>query len=117
MGLAREASALPPAFHSHQFLLAQPGRTLLPRSHRQVRAPRRLSRCSGTRAMHPELHHPTQPQAQPYIWTAKARDILEKVKRAWYALKAYGGLTNASRALESIERHLSADSEPADSPA
>src|SRR5256885_257472 len=32
MGLAQEASALPPAFHSHQYLLAQPGGTLLPRS-------------------------------------------------------------------------------------
>ena len=47
---------------------------------------------------------------KPYLWTAKARDILEKVKRAWYALKASGGLTKASRALESIERHLSAES-------
>ena len=54
---------------------------------------------------------------QPYIWTAKARDILEKVKRAWYALKACGGFTKASRALENIERHLSPESEPADKPA
>ena len=52
---------------------------------------------------------------KPYIWTAKARDILEKVKRAWYALKACGGLTKASRALESIERHLATESEPAES--
>lgn len=49
---------------------------------------------------------------KPYIWTAKARDILEKVKRAWFALKAQGGLHKESRALESIERYLSADSEP-----
>jgi transposase len=27
---------------------------------------------------------------KPYIWTAQAKDILEKVKRAWYALKARG---------------------------
>jgi hypothetical protein len=50
------------------------------------------------------------------IAAAKAHDILEKVKRAWCALKAGGGLTKASRALESIERHLAAESEPAGSP-
>jgi hypothetical protein len=27
---------------------------------------------------------------KPYLWTAKANDILEKVKRAWHALKARG---------------------------
>jgi transposase len=53
---------------------------------------------------------------KPYIWTAKARDILEKVKRAWYALKASGGLTKASRALESIERSLAAELEPETNP-
>src|SRR6266536_5090205 len=56
-------------------------------------------------------------QPKPYIWTAKARDILEKVKRAWYALKACGDLTKTSRALESIERHLSTESEPAENSA
>ena len=55
-------------------------------------------------------------QPKPYIWTAKARDILEKVKRAWYALKASGGLTKASRALESIERSLAAEPEPVTNP-
>ena len=53
---------------------------------------------------------------KPYIWTAKARDIWEKVKRAWNTLKASGGLSKASRALESIERHLAAESEPVGSP-
>jgi type II secretory pathway pseudopilin PulG len=41
---------------------------------------------------------------KPYIWTAKNRDILEKVKRAWDALGARGGLPKVSRALASIER-------------
>src|SRR6266446_3092927 len=50
---------------------------------------------------------------KPYIWTAKARDILEKVKRAWSALRARGGLTKVSRALASIERCLSAQPEAA----
>src|SRR5260370_24334961 len=36
--------------------------------------------------------------------------------RFWYALKACGGLIKASRALEGIKRHLSAESAPADSP-
>jgi transposase len=49
---------------------------------------------------------------KPYLWTAKARDILEKVKRGWQALNAHGGLAKASRALESIERVLAADREP-----
>src|SRR5436853_4694006 len=117
MGLAQEASALPPAFHSHQFLPAQPGGTLLPRSH---------DKCVRRGVFHNvrELEQSIQNyiaqhnhKPKPYIWTAKARDILEKVKRAWYALKACGGLTKASRALESIERHLSAESEPVDNSA
>ena len=45
---------------------------------------------------------------QPYLWTAKARDILEKVKRAWYQLRASGGAHKASATLASIERRLSA---------
>jgi len=53
---------------------------------------------------------------KPYLWTAKARDILAKVKRAWYALKARGGLTKPSRALASIERCLSAEPEVAACP-
>jgi hypothetical protein len=47
---------------------------------------------------------------KPYLWTAKANDILEKVKRAWYVLKARG-YDKATRALDSIERCLSANSE------
>jgi len=42
---------------------------------------------------------------KPYLWTAKAKDILEKVKRAWYALKARG-YSKVSQALASIERCL-----------
>lgn len=45
---------------------------------------------------------------QPYLWTAKAKDILEKVKRAWSALQA-GGYAKAAGALTSIERCLSAE--------
>ncbi len=48
---------------------------------------------------------------KPYLWTAKARDILEKVKRAWAALKARGYVpkNQTFAALQSIDRRLSAD--------
>jgi hypothetical protein len=52
---------------------------------------------------------------KPYLWTAKAKDILEKVKRAWYALKATGH-AKASGALASIERCLGAESEAVSCP-
>jgi transposase len=53
---------------------------------------------------------------KPYLWTAKANDILEKVKRAWHVLKARG-YDKATRALDSIERCLSAHAElPLDCP-
>ena len=48
---------------------------------------------------------------KPYQWTAKANDILEKVKRGWDVLKARG-YDKATRALDSIERCLSAHAEP-----
>jgi transposase len=47
---------------------------------------------------------------KPYLWTAKARDIMEKVKRAWMKLSA-GGFVPKSRkfaALDSIDRRLAA---------
>jgi transposase len=45
---------------------------------------------------------------KPYLWTAKAQDILEKVKRAWQALMARGYAPKKLAALQSIERHLAA---------
>ncbi len=47
---------------------------------------------------------------KPYLWTAKATDILEKVKRAWAALKSRGYTPKNQKfaALQSIERRLSA---------
>src|SRR3989475_1359550 len=48
---------------------------------------------------------------KPYLWTAKATDILEKVKRAWAALRARGYVPKNQKfaALQSIDRRLSAD--------
>ncbi len=45
---------------------------------------------------------------KPYLWTAQARDILEKVKRAWQALLARGYAPKKRAALQSIERLLEA---------
>jgi hypothetical protein len=49
----------------------------------------------------------------PYLWTAKARDILEKVKRGWAALNAQGYVPKKGgfAARESIDRRLNADTE------
>jgi hypothetical protein len=48
---------------------------------------------------------------EPYLWTAKARDILEKVKRAWAELRARGYLPKHRKfaALDSIDRQLAAE--------
>ena len=45
---------------------------------------------------------------KPYLWTAKAKDILEKVKRAWQVLTARGYAPKKLSALQSIERNLAA---------
>ncbi len=49
-------------------------------------------------------------QPKPYLWTAKARDILEKVKRAWLKLRASGFVPKSGKfaALDSIDRQLAA---------
>jgi hypothetical protein len=52
-----------------------------------------------------------------YLWTAAAKDILEKVKRAWKTLMARGYAPKKLSALQSIERHLAAgDVAPAAAP-
>jgi transposase len=45
---------------------------------------------------------------KPYLWTAQARDILEKVKRAWQALLARGYAPKKRAAPQSMERLLEA---------
>ncbi len=48
---------------------------------------------------------------KPYLWTAKASDILEKVKRAWAKLRASGFVPKNGKfaALASIDRRLAAE--------
>jgi hypothetical protein len=50
-------------------------------------------------------------QSKPYLWTAKARDILEKVKRAWMKLRAGGFVPKSGNfaALDRIARRLAAE--------
>jgi len=47
----------------------------------------------------------------PYLWTAKAKDILEKVKRAWMKLRAAGFVPKSRKfgALDSIDRRLATE--------
>src|ERR1017187_476038 len=48
---------------------------------------------------------------KPYLWTANARDILEKVKRAWTKLRAGGFVPKSGKfaALDSIDLRLAAE--------
>lgn len=48
---------------------------------------------------------------KPYLWTAKANDILEKVKRGWAKLRASGFVPKNGKfdALNSIDRRLAAE--------
>jgi hypothetical protein len=48
---------------------------------------------------------------KPYLWTAKARDILEKVKRAWMKLRADGFVPKSGKfvALDSIDHRLATE--------
>jgi hypothetical protein len=82
-------SALGDASQAHSFSLqarqqqlAQHGRTILPRPDRESAAARRLYQRRSSPRMHPRLCRRTNRQPKPFIWTAKANDILEKVKRA-----------------------------------
>jgi len=114
-GLAGQASPFPPAFHADQFLLAQPsGRLFRDLTEKCVRRGvfHSVAELQASIRNYIDEHnrHP-----KPYLWTAKAKDILEKVKRAWYALKA-SGCAKASGALASIERCLGPGSEAAPCP-
>ena len=81
----------------------------------------RLAVCGRRRGVFhsvPELEQAIRKYVQvhnqrpkPYLWTAKARDILEKVKRAWAKLRAGGYLpkNRTFAALDSIDRQLAAE--------
>ena len=53
---------------------------------------------------HPQYIDQHYRQPKPYLWTAKARDILEKVKRAWMKLRA-GGSVPKERELRRPGQH------------
>ena len=85
--VAEAASAVPRAFHSHQQFVAEPGGTLVPRDHRQAHPSRHVPECAATDRGHSGIHSDTTINTpRPFVWTAKADDILAKVARARAAL-------------------------------
>ena len=87
-GLAQAPSALPHALHADLGLLAQSGRTLLRPDHRRrIRRGVFHSVAELERAIQDYLeHHNADPK--PFVWTASAADILEKVARGRQALES-----------------------------
>jgi hypothetical protein len=80
------APALPYLFHSDQQFVAQHGGAILSRPHSEP-APRGIFRDVEELILaigeYIDQHNDTP---KPFVWTAKATDILEKVKRARKAL-------------------------------
>jgi hypothetical protein len=66
--------------------LAQHGRTVLPRSHAESIAPRDLPDVEELIMAIGEYIDRHNDNPKPFVWTARATDILEKVKRARKAL-------------------------------
>lgn len=84
--LARATSPISRSLHAHQRLVAEYGRAFLSRSDRQ--APRRgvfRDVMDLVYAIEEYVDRHNQ-NPKPFIWTASANDILEKVKRARKAL-------------------------------
>ena len=85
--MAGPPSAVPCVFYSDQFFLAQHGRAFLPRPHRTEAPPRGIFRDVEELILAIGDYidkHKVKPK--PFVWTAKASDVLEKVKRARAAL-------------------------------
>ena len=84
--LVGQASALSPALHAYQFLLAQHGGAVLSRHHRQAIRRGVFSGVPDLEAAINEYIEVHNAKPKPFIWTAKASDILAKVTRAWAVL-------------------------------
>ncbi len=79
--------ALPHALHPDEQFVAEPDRTLVPRHHRPRHSPRRVPERRSVGAQRSRTisnHHNARPKS--FMWTAKAEEILEKVRRARAAL-------------------------------
>ncbi len=80
--LVRQTAALAGPFHTHQRLLAEPGRALVRAADRQADQARRPSLHQGVGAHHPRLHRPaTNQNPKPFKWTKSADDILGAIQR------------------------------------
>jgi len=66
--------------HSDQRFLAQHGRALFQRPDGKINSARLLWQCLIATIEHYVSQHNANPK--PFVWAAKASDILEKVKRA-----------------------------------
>ena len=74
-----------PRFHMHFTPTSRPGSTWWSASSAtspRTAPARNLPRSRRTHHRHRRLHRPPQRKPKPFIWTAKASDILEKVTRA-----------------------------------
>lgn len=86
--MAGEASKVPPAFHAHVLVLAEPGRALVqgtdgqgPRRGAFHSVPDLISAIEDYLAAHND-------EPKPLVWPATAESILEKVARGRVALQA-----------------------------
>jgi hypothetical protein len=80
--VAEAASALPRSLHAHQCRLAKHGRAILPRPHGETSAAgvfRDVMELVEAIETYVDQHNEN---LKPFIWTASANDILEKIKRA-----------------------------------
>ena len=84
--VAGPPSALSHVLHPDQQFMAQHGRALLPRPHREAAPPRHLPRVEELIMAIGDYIDKHNDNPKPFVWTAKASDILEKVKRARAAL-------------------------------
>jgi hypothetical protein len=87
--VAEAAHALSSPFHADRVLVAQPGRAFLRRDYAKAHPARRLQERHRPGSRHPQSYlaeHNDHPK--PFVWTAKATDIIEKVRRGKQALES-----------------------------
>ena len=91
VALAGQAPALPSALHADLELVAQPRRTLVPGPHRQGHPPRRVRLGPDLITAIEEYLDANNDDPKPFVWTATAEQILEKVRRGRTALDQIAG--------------------------
>jgi hypothetical protein len=90
-GLVRDSARPPPdtpPFHPDQLVVAEPGRTLVPRDHRQEDPPRIVHRRERPDRRHRGLHRTPERRSQAIQVDQTAEEIIEKVRRGRVALQA-----------------------------